>query len=504
MNDLVQLSIVELMDFLAKGEISSVELTNCYLDAIEKASHLNAYVLVTPDLALDMARASDARRAKGEVGNLEGIPIGVKELFCTKGVRTTGCSNMLSNFVPTYESTVTANLWRDGAVMLGKLNCDELAMGSSNENSFFGPVINPWRGKKNIDLVAGGSSGGSSAAVTAGLCAGATGSDSGGSIRQPAAFCGVIGIKPTYGSCSRWGLLAFASSLDQAGPLAKSVRDGAILLNSFVSLDHKDPTSVDTGVDDYGKLIGSSLKGQVIGVPKEYHVEGMSSEIEKVWSQGVSWLQDAGASIREISLPNAKYALPAYCIISSVEASSNLSCYDGIRYGISVAGKDIEDTYELTRATGFGTEVRRRLMVGTYLLSSDCYEGYFTRAQRVRTLITRDFKKVFKEGVDAILTPTTPTEAFAVGAKTSDPVEMYLNDLLTTPVNLAGLPAMSVPAAISKNNLPLALQVIGRPFDEPNILNIAAIIEKAAGRFVTPNFTTRSSNDFAKTNLQQQ
>ncbi len=490
MTDLTALTIAEARDALAAKTFTASELTEAYLGAVERARDLNAFVLETPEKARAMAAASDARLAKGEAGPLEGIPLGIKDLYCTEGVRTTACSRILGNFVPPYESTVTSNLWADGAVLLGKLNCDEFAMGSSNETSAFGDVINPWRRKADdgsIDptpLVPGGSSGGSSAAVAAHLCLGATGTDTGGSIRQPAAFTGTVGIKPTYGRCSRWGIVAFASSLDQAGPFARTVRDAAILLKSMASVDPKDTTSVDVAVPDYEAAIGRSIKGKVIGIPKEYRVDAMPAEIETLWTQGIAWLKDAGAEIREISLPHTKYALPAYYIVAPAEASSNLARYDGIRYGLHVPGDDITDTYELTRAAGFGAEVRRRIMIGTYVLSAGYYDAYYVRAQKIRTLIKRDFDIAYRSGVDAVLTPATPSSAFGIGEKTGgDPVEMYLNDIFTVTVNMAGLPGMSVPGGLDAKGLPLGLQLIGRPFDEETLFQVADVIEQAAGRF---------------------
>jgi len=446
---------------------------------------LNAYVLETPDRAHDMAKASDARLAAGAGGPLEGIPLGIKDLFCTQGVRTTACSHVLDDFVPTYESTVTANLWRDGAVMLGKLNNDEFAMGSSNETSHFGPVVSPWRrAGSNAKLVPGGSSGGSAAAVAANLCLGATGTDTGGSIRQPAAFAGIVGIKPTYGRCSRWGIVAFASSLDQAGPFARSITDAAILLRSMAGHDPKDTTSVDRAVPDYEAAIGRSVKGMKIGIPKEYRVDGMAAESEALWQRGADWLKAGGAEMVEISLPHTKYALPAYYIVAPAEASSNLARYDGVRYGLRVPGRDVIDMYQQTRAAGFGSEVRRRVMIGTYVLSAGYYDAYYLRAQQVRTLIKRDFEACFANGVDAILTPTTPSAAFAIGEKgESDPVEMYLNDIFTVTVNMAGLPGISVPAGLDGEGLPLGLQLIGRPFDEETLFALGAVIERAAGTF---------------------
>jgi aspartyl-tRNA(Asn)/glutamyl-tRNA(Gln) amidotransferase subunit A len=485
MTDLVRLTIAQARDLLRSKEISASELTKAHIAAIERARVLNAYVLETPDRASAMAKASDARLAAGAGGPLEGIPLGIKDLFCTQGVRTTACSHVLDDFVPTYESTVTANLWRDGAVMLGKLNNDEFAMGSSNETSHFGPVVSPWRrAGSNAKLVPGGSSGGSAAAVAANLCLGATGTDTGGSIRQPAAFAGIVGIKPTYGRCSRWGIVAFASSLDQAGPFARSITDAAILLRSMAGHDPKDTTSVDRAVPDYEAAIGRSIKGMKIGIPKEYRVDGMAAESEALWQRGADWLKAGGAEMVEISLPHTKYALPAYYIVAPAEASSNLARYDGVRYGLRVPGRDVIDMYQQTRAAGFGSEVRRRVMIGTYVLSAGYYDAYYLRAQQVRTLIKRDFEACFANGVDAILTPTTPSAAFAIGEKgESDPVEMYLNDIFTVTVNMAGLPGISVPAGLDGEGLPLGLQLIGRPFDEETLFALGAVIERAAGTF---------------------
>src|SRR5712672_30748 len=469
MTDLTSLTLAEAREGLAKKSFTSLELTDAHLGAMEAARALNAFVLETPDRARDMARDSDARIAKGEGGPLAGIPLGIKDLFATKGVRTTACSKILGNFVPTYESTITAQLWRDGAVMLGKLNNDEFAMGSSNETSFFGPVISPWRRKgANTPLVPGGSSGGSAAAVAAGLCLGATGTDTGGSIRQPAAFTGIVGLKPTYGRCSRWGIVAYASSLDQAGPFGRTVRDAAILLGSMAGHDPKDTTSVDRSVPDYEAAVGKSVKGMKIGIPKEYRVPGMAAEIESLWRRGAEWLKDAGAEMVEVSLPHTKYALPAYYIVAPAEASSNLARYDGVRYGLRAPGRDIIDMYERTRAAGFGKEVRRRVMIGTYVLSAGYYDAYYLRAQKVRTLIKRDFEDCFARGVDAILTPATPSSAFGIGEKgQADPIEMYLNDVFTVTVNMAGLPGIAVPGGLDAQGLPLGLQLIGRPFAEP-------------------------------------
>jgi len=487
MTDLTALTLAQARDGLRAKQFSAVELAEAHLAATERARALNAFVLETPERARDMARASDARLAKGQGGPLEGLPLGIKDLFCTDGVRTTACSHILENFVPPYESTVTANLWRDGAVMLGKLNCDEFAMGSSNETSHFGPVVSPWRRRgADTKLVPGGSSGGSAAAVAAHLCVGATGTDTGGSIRQPAAFCGIVGLKPTYGRCSRWGIVAFASSLDQAGPFARSVRDCAILLRSMAGPDAKDTTCVDRPVPDYEKAVGASIKGKRIGIPKEYRVPGMAAEIEALWQQGVQWLKDAGAETVDISLPMTKYALPAYYIVAPAEASSNLARYDGVRYGLRAPGRDVVDMYEHTRRDGFGKEVRRRVMIGTYVLSAGYYDAYYLRAQKVRTLIKRDFERSFADGIDAILTPTTPSAAFGIGEKgRADPIEMYLNDVFTVTVNMAGLPGISVPSGLDAQGLPLGLQLIGRPFEEETLFALGSVIEQAAGSFQT-------------------
>lgn len=485
MTDLTSLTLAEARDGLKRKSFSASELTEAHLAAMEKARVLNAYVLETPDEARMMAQAADIRLGKGEAGPLEGIPLGVKDLFATKGVRTTACSKILGNFVPPYESTVTAQLWRDGAVMLGKLNNDEFAMGSSNETSAFGPVINPWRREgSETKLVPGGSSGGSAAAVAAGLCVGATGTDTGGSIRQPAAFAGITGIKPTYGRCSRWGTVAFASSLDQAGPFARTVRDAAILLRSMSGHDPKDTTSVDRPVPDFEAAIGRSVKGMKIGIPKEYRLDGMPAEIEKLWGRGGEWLKSAGAELVEVSLPHTKYALPAYYIVAPAEASSNLARYDGVRYGLRVPGRNIIEMYENTRAEGFGAEVRRRVMIGTYVLSAGYYDAYYLRAQKVRTLIKKDFEDCFAKGIHAVLTPATPSAAFGIGEKGgADPVEMYLNDIFTVTVNMAGLPGIAVPAGKDAQGLPLGLQLIGRPFDEETLFSLGEVIEQAAGRF---------------------
>ncbi len=483
--DLTSLTIAEIRDGLAAKAFTAVELTEAYLQAMAAARALNAYIVETPEQALAMAAASDARIAAGEQRPLEGVPIGVKDLFATEGVHTQAASHVLDGFKPTYESTVTANLWADGAVMLGKLNMDEFAMGSSNETSYYGPVTNPWRKQgSNLPLVPGGSSGGSAAAVAARLCAGATATDTGGSIRQPAAFTGTVGIKPTYGRCSRWGIAAFASSLDQAGPIARTVRDAAILLKSMASVDPKDTTSVDLPVGDYEAAIGRSVKGLRIGIPREYRLDGIPAEIDALWQQGIAWLKAAGAEIVDISLPHTKYALPAYYIVAPAEASSNLARYDGVRYGLRVQGDDIISMYENSRAAGFGHEVKRRILIGTYVLSAGYYDAYYVRAQKIRTLIKRDFDLAFADGVDAVLTPATPSAAFGLEEMAvASPLEMYLNDVFTVTVNMAGLPGISVPGGLDSAGLPLGLQLIGRPFEEETLFRLAHVVEDAAGSF---------------------
>jgi aspartyl-tRNA(Asn)/glutamyl-tRNA(Gln) amidotransferase subunit A len=485
MSELTSLTLAEARDRLRRREFSAVELADAHIAVMEKARALNAFVLETPERARAMAQAADARLGAGEARPLEGLALGIKDMFATKDVRTTACSHILDNFLPTYESTVSSNLWRDGAVMLGKLNNDEFAMGSSNETSCFGPVISPWRRKgANTPLVPGGSSGGSASAVAAGLCLGATGTDTGGSIRQPAAFTGIVGIKPTYGRCSRWGIVAFASSLDQAGPFARTVRDAAILLTSMAGFDPKDATSVERPVPDYEAAIGKPIKGMKIGIPREYRVDGMAAEIDKLWEQGAQWLKAAGAELVEVSLPHTRYALAAYYIVAPAEASSNLARYDGVRYGLRAHARDIADMYQRTRAEGFGKEVRRRIMIGTYVLSAGYYDAYYLRAQKVRTLIKRDFENVFADGVDALLTPATPSAAFGIGEMGAvDPIEMYLNDVFTVTVNMAGLPGISVPGGLSAEGLPLGLQLIGRPFGEEALFSLGHVIEQAAGRF---------------------
>ena len=480
MSALTSLTLKAALDGLASKSFSSVELTQAHVEAVEAARALNAFVLETPERAIEMARASDARRASGNAGRLDGAPLGIKDLFCTKGIRSTAGSKILGEFVPTYESTVTANLWRDGAVMLGKLNMDEFAMGSSNETSAWGPVINPWRtAGGNAKLTPGGSSGGSASAVAAELCLGATATDTGGSIRQPAAFTGTVGIKPTYGRCSRWGVVAFASSLDQAGPMARTVEDTAILLSSMAGHDPKDSTSLPVETPDFASFVGKSVKGLRIGVPREYRVDGMPAEIDALWEQGIAWLKDAGCEIVEVSLPHTKYALPAYYIVAPAEASSNLARYDGMRYGLRVEGTNLTETYERSRAAGFGAEVKRRIMIGTYVLSAGYYDAYYLKALKVRRRIADDFDQAF-EKVDALLTPTAPSAAFQLGDRADDPVAMYLNDIFTVTVNLAGLPGMSVPAGLDKSGLPLGLQLIGRALDEGTLFALGGAIEKAA------------------------
>ncbi len=481
MGDLTKLTLKAALDGLAAKAFTSVELTQAHVDAITVANpHLNAFVVETPEKALGMAAESDARRARGEAGPLDGAPLGVKDLFCTEGVQTTAGSNILKGFVPPYESTVTANLWRDGAVMLGKLNMDEFAMGSSNETSAFGPVTNPWRaGGSNRALTPGGSSGGSAAAVAADLCLGATASDTGGSIRQPAAFTGTVGIKPTYGRCSRFGMVAFASSLDQAGPIAKTVEDAAILLSSMAGRDARDSTCLDVDTPDFTQGLGRSVRGLRIGVPKEYRLDNAPPEITALWEKGVAWLRDAGCEILDITLPHTKYALPAYYIIAPAEASSNLARYDGMRFGHRGEGASLTEVYENSREQGFGAEVKRRVLIGTYVLSAGYYDAYYLKAQKVRRRIADDFDQAW-ESCDAILTPTAPSAAFAIGERMSDPVAMYLNDVFTVTTNLAGLPGLSLPAGLSGEGLPLGLQLIGRALDEETLFALGSVMEQAA------------------------
>ncbi len=486
MSELPKMKIAAARDALRAGDITSTELTEACLSAIDGAGALNAFVHNTPEIALTQAKAADQRIKSGDAPSMCGIPVGIKDLFCTKGVPSQAGSNILGGFKPEYESTVSAQLFDNGAVMLGKLNMDEFAMGSSNETSCYGNAVNPWRrGNDDTALTPGGSSGGSAAAVAADLCLGATGTDTGGSIRQPAAFTGITGIKPTYGRCSRWGIVAFASSLDQAGPMTKDVRDAAIMLQAMCGHDPKDSTSADLAVPDFEAALTGDIRGKTIGIPSEYRMDGMPAEIEALWAEGRKMLQDAGAKIVDISLPHTKYALPTYYVIAPAEASSNLARYDGVRYGQRATlaqGEGINEMYEKTRAEGFGHEVQRRVMVGTYVLSAGFYDAYYNRARKVRTLIKRDFEQVFAQGVDAILTPATPSAAFGLGEMTdADPVQMYLNDVFTVTVNLAGLPGISVPAGVDKQGLPLGLQLIGRPWEEADLLNTAYALEQSAG-----------------------
>ncbi len=486
---LLALSLAEARAGLAAKDFSARELAEAYVAAMAEARPLNAFITETPERALAMADESDARRARGEARPLDGIPVAVKDLYCTRGVLTTAASHILDGFVPPYESTVTENLWRAGAVMLGKTNLDEFAMGSSNTTSYYGPVENPWRRDgDNRPLVPGGSSGGSAAAVAAHAALAATGTDTGGSIRQPASFCGIVGLKPTYGRCSRWGVVAFASSLDHPGPMTRTVRDAAIMLGAMAGHDPRDSTSAPLPVPDYEAALTGGIAGLRIGIPKEYRADGMPAEIEALWRQGAAWLKERGAVIvDDVSLPHTRYALPAYYIIAPAEASSNLARYDGVRFGLRVPGESLEDLYEQTRAAGFGAEVRRRVLIGTYVLSAGYYDAYYLKAQRVRALIARDFTEAFAR-VDCLLAPTTPSAAFAIGEKSDDPIAMYLNDLFTVPADLAGLPAVSVPAGLSADGLPLGLQVIGRAFDEATVLRAAAALEAAAGFTHRPSF----------------
>ncbi|PYG30054.1 Asp-tRNA(Asn)/Glu-tRNA(Gln) amidotransferase subunit GatA [Pelagimonas varians] len=491
MADLNNMKIAEARDALRKGDVTSLELTESCLSAIEGAGALNAFVHNTPDLAREQAKAADTRIKAGDAPDMCGIPLGIKDLFCTKGVPSQAASNILKGFKPEYESKITSQLFDAGSVMLGKLNMDEFAMGSSNETSAYGNAVNPWRrGNDETALTPGGSSGGSASAVAADLCLAATGTDTGGSIRQPAAFTGITGIKPTYGRCSRWGVVAFASSLDQAGPMTKDVRDAAIMLEAMCGHDPMDSTSADLAVPNFEAMLTGDIKGKTIGIPREYHMDGIPEEIESLWAEGRKMLQDAGAKIVDISLPHTKYALPAYYVIAPAEASSNLARYDGVRYGHRAtldAGDGITEMYEKTRAEGFGHEVQRRVMIGTYVLSAGFYDAYYNRARKVRTLIKKDFEDVFAQGVDAILTPATPTSAFGLGEmKDADPVQMYLNDVFTVTVNLAGLPGIAIPAGLDKKGLPLGLQLIGRPWEEGDLLNTAYALEQAAGFVAKP------------------
>ncbi len=487
MTKLTNLTLAEARDGLKAGDFSAVELTKAHIDAMENHKDLNAFITETPELALDQAAASDAKIKAGEAGNMEGLPIGMKDLFCTEGVRTTAGSHILDNFVPPYESTVSSNLKQAGAVMLGKTNLDEFAMGSANITSYFGSVKNPWGENVGKDLVPGGSSGGSAAAVAGGLCLAATGTDTGGSIRQPASFSGIVGLKPTYGRCSRWGIVAFASSLDQAGPMTKTVRDAAIMLQSMAGYDVHDSTSARVDLPNFEAALTGDIKGLKVGIPQEYKVDGMPQEIIDLWKKGEEMLKDAGAEVVSVSLPHTKYALATYYIVAPAEASSNLARYDGVRYGHRAEGEleNLDDLYMKTRAQGFGEEVQRRIMIGTYVLSAGYYDAYYAKAQKIRTLISNDFKAAHEQ-CDVILTPTCPSAAFGIGENEDDPVKMYLNDVFTVPTSLAGLPGISVPAGLSGEGLPLGLQLIGRPFDEETLLRSADVLEKAAGFSAKP------------------
>jgi aspartyl-tRNA(Asn)/glutamyl-tRNA(Gln) amidotransferase subunit A len=491
MTDITELGVAAIRDSVAQGDFTATEVAEAFNANVAAAQDaLNAFIVATPEKALDAARMVDAARAAGKpLGKLAGVPIGMKDLFATRGTQTTAASHILEGFTPEYESTVSQKLWEAGAGMLGKLNLDQFAMGSSNETSYFGNVVSPWRRNDggNASLAPGGSSGGSSSAVSARLCPAATGTDTGGSIRQPAAFTGIAGIKPTYGRCSRWGIVAFASSLDQAGPMARSVRDCAIMLEAMAGFDPKDSTSLDLPVPDWEAALSGDMKGKRVGIPREYRMDGMDAEVIKSWEEGIAWLKEAGAEVVDISLPHTKYALPAYYIIAPAEASSNLARYDGVRYGLRDLpdGAGLQDMYAATRAAGFGAEVKRRILIGTYVLSAGFYDAYYTQAQKVRALISRDFTEAFKQ-VDVILAPTTPTAAFALGEKSGDPLEMYLNDVFSVPASLAGLPAMSVPARLNSEGLPLGLQIIGKPFDEQGVLNAGLAIESRAAFAAKP------------------
>jgi aspartyl-tRNA(Asn)/glutamyl-tRNA(Gln) amidotransferase subunit A len=491
MTDLTELGVAAIRDGVAKGDFTAVEVAEAFNANVAAAQGaLNAFIVATPDKAIEAARATDARRARGEpLGTMGGVPIGMKDLFATRGVQTSAASHILEGFIPEYESTVSQKLWDAGAGMLGKLNLDQFAMGSSNETSYFGSVVSPWRRNDggNAPLAPGGSSGGSSAAVAARLCPAATGTDTGGSIRQPAAFTGIAGIKPTYGRCSRWGIVAFASSLDQAGPMARNVRDCAIMLEAMAGFDPKDATSLQMDVPAWEANLSADMKGRRIGIPREYRLDGMDADVAKSWDEGIAWMRDAGAEIVDISLPHTKYALPAYYIIAPAEASSNLARYDGVRYGLRELpeGAGLQDMYAATRSAGFGAEVKRRILIGTYVLSAGYYDAYYTRAQKVRTLISLDFRNAFTE-CDVILAPTAPSAAFALGDKLDDPIAMYLNDVFSVPASLAGLPAMSVPAGLNREGLPLGLQIIGRPFDEQGVLDAGLAIEQRAGFSAKP------------------
>jgi aspartyl-tRNA(Asn)/glutamyl-tRNA(Gln) amidotransferase subunit A len=492
MSNITDLTMVETLAALDAKKLSAVEITEAYIAATEKARPLNAYITETPDVARAQAKASDERRAKGEAGAMEGLPLAIKDLYCTKGVRTTAASHILENFVPTYESTVTTKLFGAGAVMLGKVNLDEFAMGSSGATSYFKPTPSPWSGADPANaprkLVPGGSSSGSAAIVAARGALGATGTDTGGSIRQPASVTGIVGIKPTYGRCSRYGIIAFASSLDQAGPMTRTVADAALMLRTMAGYDEKDSTSVNLPVPDYTKAIGGSVKGMRIVIPKEYRIDGLNAETDAMWQKGADMLRDAGAEVVEVSLPHTKYALPVYYIIAPAEASSNLARYDGVRFGLRVPGKDLADMYAETRGAGFGKEVRRRILIGTYVLSAGYYDAYYRKAQRVRRLIRNDFENAFKS-CDAILTPAAPSTAFGIGEKDNDPISMYLEDVFTVTLNLAGLPGICVPVTTASNGLPMGLQLIGRAFDENTLFTAASALEKAAGFTAKPPFT---------------
>jgi aspartyl-tRNA(Asn)/glutamyl-tRNA(Gln) amidotransferase subunit A len=496
MTDLTNLTIADALKGLEAKDFTSVELTEAHLKVMEDNRHLNAYIVETPELALEQAKASDQKRADGQAGVIEGIPLGMKDLYCTKGVQTTAASKILEGFVPEYESTVSQNMLDEGMVMLGKLNLDEFAMGSSNETSGYGNVINPWKRQINgmcddTDLVPGGSSGGSSAAVAARMCMGATGTDTGGSIRQPAAFTGIAGIKPTYGRCSRWGIVAFASSLDQAGPMARTVEDCALMLEAMAGFDPKDSTSVNRPVPKYADALTGDIRGLKVGIPKEYRIDGISDEINALWDQGIDWLKSAGAEVVDISLPHTEHALPAYYIIAPAEASSNLARYDGVKYGLraDLEGGNLIDMYEATRAEGFGDEVKRRIMIGTYVLSAGFYDAYYNKARRLRQLIAQDYSNAY-QNCDVILTPTAPSAAFGIGEKTDDQIAMYLNDVFTVTTNLAGLPGMSVPAGLDSQGLPLGLQLIGKAFDEETVLKVAGVVEEAAQFTAVPQSVT--------------
>jgi aspartyl-tRNA(Asn)/glutamyl-tRNA(Gln) amidotransferase subunit A len=491
--DLNNITIADARDGLKNGDYTSLELTEAHISAVEAARDLNAFITEVPELALERAKASDLRRAAGDaMGSMDGIPIAVKDLFCTEGVETTAGSHILGGFVPSYESTVTQNLRDAGAVMLGKTNMDEFAMGSANTTSYYGAVKNPWTLDDGKERVPGGSSGGSAAAVSGHLVIAATGSDTGGSIRQPASFTGIVGMKPTYGRCSRWGMVAFASSLDQAGPMTRSVQDAAIMLQSMVSYDQKDSTSVDLFIPNFEAALTGDIKGLRVGIPDEYVLEGMPSEIDALWKQGIDWLKQAGAEPVKISLPHTKYALPAYYIVAPAEASSNLARYDGVRYGLRVPGDSLDEMYENTRGIGFGPEVRRRIMIGTYVLSAGYYDAYYVQAMKVRTLILQDFQQAF-ENVDVILTPTAPSSAFEIGERMDDPLQMYLNDVFTVPASLAGLPAISLPGGLSNEGLPLGLHLIAKPFDEETLFRVAGVLEDAAAFKARPYFLESTS-----------